>query len=39
MQVLIVQAHPEPQSFAAAMKDLAAVELTANRHTVEVSDL
>lgn len=39
MNVLIVHAHHEPQSFNAAMKDLAAEELRAQGHAVEVSDL
>ena len=39
MQVLIVYAHPEPTSFNGAMKDLAVETLTAEGHTVEVSDL
>lgn len=39
MNVLIVHAHNEPQSFTTAMKDLAAAELGAQGHQVEVSDL
>lgn len=39
MQVLIVHAHPEPQSFTAALKDAAVADLTAAGHTVTVSDL
>jgi NAD(P)H dehydrogenase (quinone) len=39
MNVLIVHAHHEPQSFNAALKDLATVELRAQGHTVELSDL
>ena len=39
MNVLIVYAHPEPQSFNGAMKDLAVEVLTGAGHTVEVSDL
>ena len=39
MNVLIVHAHPEPQSFTTAMKDLAVQELTNAGHQVEVSDL
>lgn len=39
MNVLIVHAHPEPQSFTTAMKDLAVQELTHAGHQVEVSDL
>lgn len=39
MNVLIVHAHPEPQSFTTAMKDLAVAELTAQGHQVVVSDL
>src|SRR5699024_7917547 len=37
--VLIVYAHPEPTSFNGAMKDLAVETLTAQGHSVEVSDL
>lgn len=36
---LIVHAHPEPQSFTAAMKDQAVELLTAAGHEVKVSDL
>lgn len=39
MNVLIVHAHPEPQSFNTAMKSLAAETLRAAGHAVEVSDL
>lgn len=39
MQVLIVYAHPEPQSFNGGMRDLAVATLTAQGHDVEVSDL
>ncbi len=39
MNVLIVHAHNEPQSFNTAMKDLAVVELSTQGHTVETSDL
>ncbi len=39
MNVLIVFAHPEPDSFAGAMKNLAVETLTAEGHTVVVSDL
>lgn len=39
MHVLIVFAHPEPQSFSGSMKDLAVETLTAAGHTVTVSDL
>lgn len=39
MNVLIVHAHNEPQSFTAAMKELAVAELTAQGHHVVVSDL
>lgn len=39
MNVLIVHAHPEPQSFCAALKDAAVATLAAQGHTVEVSDL
>jgi NAD(P)H dehydrogenase (quinone) len=39
MNVLIVYAHPEPGSFNGAMKDLAVETLTAQGHSVEVSDL
>jgi len=39
MQVLIVFAHPEPQSFNGAMKDAAVETLTAAGHQVVVSDL
>lgn len=39
MNVLIVHAHPEPQSFTTAMKDAAVEELAAHDHSVEVSDL
>ena len=39
MNVLIVYAHPEPTSFNGAMRDLAVESLTAQGHSVEVSDL
>ncbi|MES2918360.1 MAG: NAD(P)H-dependent oxidoreductase [Pseudomonadota bacterium] len=39
MHVLIVHAHPEPQSFTASMCSTAVTELTQAGHTVEVSDL
>lgn len=39
MNVLIVHAHNEPQSFSAALKDLAAEEFRAQGHEVQVSDL
>jgi NAD(P)H dehydrogenase (quinone) len=39
MNVLIVYAHPEPDSFAGAMKNIAVETLTAEGHTVVVSDL
>ena len=39
MHALIVYAHPEPQSFNGAMKDVAVDTLTAQGWTVEVSDL
>lgn len=39
MEVLIVYAHPEPTSFNAAMKDVAADTLKAQGHSVSVSDL
>lgn len=39
MNVLIVHAHPEPQSFCAALKSAAAQELAAQGHSVQVSDL
>ncbi|MEN0105607.1 MAG: NAD(P)H-dependent oxidoreductase [Pseudomonas sp.] len=39
MNVFIVHAHPEPQSFCTAMKDLAVTTLEAAGHTVQVSDL
>lgn len=39
MHTLIVHAHNEPQSFNAAMKNLAVEELLAQGHAVEVSDL
>ena len=37
--VLIVHAHPEPKSLTSALKDLAVETLTAQGHTVQVSDL
>lgn len=39
MNILIVYAHPEPTSFNGAMRDLAVETLTAQGHSVEVSDL
>lgn len=39
MHVLIVHAHPEPQSFTTSMMKTAVADLTAAGHTVEVSDL
>lgn len=39
MKVLIVYAHPEPTSFNGAMRDLAVETLSAQGHSVEVSDL
>ncbi len=39
MNVLIVHAHHEPQSFCAAMKDAAVATLLAEGHEVAVSDL
>ncbi|MCS4259500.1 NAD(P)H dehydrogenase (quinone) [Pseudomonas protegens] len=39
MNVLIVHAHPEPQSFTAALRDQARSTLDAQGHQVQVSDL
>lgn len=39
MKVLIVFAHPEPQSLSAALRDIAIAELEAAGHEVRVSDL
>jgi len=39
MQVLIVYAHPEPQSFNGALQNAAIEVLSAEGHEVEVSDL
>jgi NAD(P)H dehydrogenase (quinone) len=39
MKVLIVHAHPEPQSFTAALRDQAVASLQAQGHEVQVSDL
>ena len=39
MNILIVHAHPEPQSFCATMKDLAVATLEGAGHAVRVSDL
>ena len=39
MNTLIVHAHPEPQSFCTAMKDLAVATLEGAGHAVQVSDL
>jgi len=39
MKVLIVFAHPEPQSLSASLRDVAVQELEGAGHTVQVSDL
>lgn len=39
MNILLVYAHPEPQSFNAALKELAITSLAAQGHRVKVSDL
>lgn len=39
MNVLIVHAHPEPQSFTAALRDQAVETFRAQGHQVQVSDL
>jgi NAD(P)H dehydrogenase (quinone) len=39
MKILIVHAHPEPQSFCSAMKDTAVETFQSLGHEVEVSDL
>src|SRR5471032_140571 len=39
MKVLIVHAHPEPQSFTAALRDQAVSTLQEQGHAVQVSDL
>ena len=39
MNVLIVYAHPEPQSLSGALKDFTVQHLTRSGHTVRVSDL
>ncbi len=39
MNVLIVHAHPEPQSFTAALRDQAVATLQGQGHQVQVSDL
>ncbi|MGF6590011.1 NAD(P)H-dependent oxidoreductase [Pseudomonas sp. 2835] len=39
MNVLIVHAHPEPQSFTTALRDQAVATFTAQGHQVQVSDL
>ena len=39
MKVLIVHAHPEPQSFTAALRDQALATLQGQGHEVQVSDL
>ncbi len=39
MNVLIVYAHPEPQSLSASLKNLAVTVLTEAGHSVQVSDL
>ena len=37
--ILIIHAHPEPQSLSSALKDLAVAHLRADGHEVKVSDL
>jgi len=39
MKVLIVYAHPEPRSFAGALREVAIDTLSQDKHTVVVSDL
>ncbi|MEC5406534.1 NAD(P)H-dependent oxidoreductase [Paraburkholderia sp. MPAMCS5] len=39
MKVLIIHAHPEPQSFSSALKTLAVDTFTEDGHEVQVSDL
>src|SRR6478609_6776167 len=39
MKILLVFAHPEPQSLAASLRDVAIRELEAAGHEVKVSDL
>lgn len=39
MNILIVFAHPEPRSLNGALRDVAAAELEAQGHAVQVSDL
>ncbi|MGE6793122.1 NAD(P)H-dependent oxidoreductase [Pseudomonas guineae] len=39
MKILIVHAHPEPQSFTTALRDLAVETLQGQGHEVQVSDL
>ncbi|KTQ95597.1 NAD(P)H dehydrogenase [Aureimonas ureilytica] len=39
MNVLIVSAHPEPRSLTNALRDTAAAQLSADGHTVRVTDL
>lgn len=39
MKVLLVFAHPEPQSLSAALRDVAIAQLEADGHDVRVSDL
>lgn len=39
MNILIIHAHHEPQSFNAALKDLALAELAARGHELRLSDL
>lgn len=39
MNILIVFAHPEPQSLNASLRDVAVAELQQRSHTVRVSDL
>ena len=39
MKVFVVHAHPEPQSFSAALKSVAVEELRRQGHEVKISDL
>lgn len=39
MKILIVHAHPEPQSFSSALAKTAKVTLSKNNHSVNISDL
>ena len=39
MKVLIVHAHPEPQSFTAALRDQAIATLESQGHEVQLSDV